>query len=48
MLANGSTRYQIDIVKSSGLPFHMLLSSELLKQTKVCNVLFPCHQSETS
>lgn len=36
VLANGSTRLQIDIAKSTGLPFHMILSSELLKQTKVC------------
>jgi len=36
VLANGSTRLQIDIAKSAGLPFHMLLSSELLRQTKVC------------
>ena len=35
VLAGGSTRLQIDIVKSSSLPFHMLFSSELLRQTKV-------------
>ena len=35
VLANGSTRLQIDITKSSSLPFHMLFSSELLRQTKV-------------
>ena len=35
VLANGSTRMQIDIVKSSGLPFHTLFSSDLMKQTKV-------------
>jgi 2-haloacid dehalogenase len=28
--ANGSTRLQLDIIKSSGLQFNMLLSSELL------------------
>ena len=36
VLANGSTRLQIDIAKTTGLPFHMLFSSELLRQTKVC------------
>lgn len=34
VLANGTTRLQLDIVKSSGLPFHMLFSSELLGLTK--------------
>jgi hypothetical protein len=36
VLANGTTRLQLDIVKSSSLPFHMLFSSELLGLTKVC------------
>ena len=35
VLANGSTRLQMDIVKSSNLPFHMLFSSQLLGKTKV-------------
>ena len=35
VLANGSTRLQLDIAKSSDLPFHILLSSELLGKTKV-------------
>lgn len=34
VLANGTTRLQIDITKSSGLAFDMLLSSELLGITK--------------
>ncbi|KAF2815555.1 haloacid dehalogenase [Mytilinidion resinicola] len=34
VLANGTTRLQLDIAKSSGLPFHMLFSSELLGLTK--------------
>ena len=34
MLANGTARLQIDITKSSGLDFDMLLSSELLGLTK--------------
>lgn len=34
MLANGTARLQIDITKSSGLNFDMLLSSELLGLTK--------------
>ena len=34
VLANGSTRLQLDIVQSSGLPFHTLFSSELLGMTK--------------
>ncbi|PSN72637.1 HAD-like protein [Corynespora cassiicola Philippines] len=34
VLANGTTRLQLDIAQSSGIPFHMLLSSELLGYTK--------------
>lgn len=34
VLANGTTRLQIDITKSSALDFDMLLSSELLGMTK--------------
>ncbi|KAJ7701753.1 haloacid dehalogenase [Mycena rosella] len=34
VLANGTTRLQLDIVKSSGLPFHSLFSSQLLDLTK--------------
>jgi len=34
VLANGTTRLQLDIAKSSGLPFHMLFSSQLLGLTK--------------
>lgn len=34
VLANGTTRLQLDIAQSSRLPFHMLLSSELLGFTK--------------
>ncbi|KAJ6610502.1 HAD-like domain-containing protein [Mycena sp. CBHHK59/15] len=34
VLANGTTRLQLDVVKSSGLPFHSLLSSQLLNLTK--------------
>jgi 2-haloalkanoic acid dehalogenase type II len=34
VLANGTTRLQLDIAKSSGLPFHMLFSSQLLGMTK--------------
>ncbi|KAJ7216573.1 haloacid dehalogenase [Mycena pura] len=34
VLANGSTRLQMDIVKSTGLPFHSLFSSQLLNLTK--------------
>lgn len=34
VLANGTTRLQLDIVKSSDLPFHTLFSSELLGMTK--------------
>ncbi|KAJ7031637.1 haloacid dehalogenase [Mycena alexandri] len=33
-LANGTTRLQMDIVKSTGLPFHSLFSSQLLNLTK--------------
>lgn len=35
VLANGSTRMQLDLMKSSDLPFHMLFSSQLLGKTKV-------------
>ncbi len=35
VLANGTTRLQLDIAKSSGLPFHALFSSQLLGLTKV-------------
>ncbi|KAL1612862.1 hypothetical protein SLS60_001092 [Paraconiothyrium brasiliense] len=34
VLANGTVRLQLDIAQSSGLPFHTLLSSELLGLTK--------------
>ncbi|KAE8443308.1 hypothetical protein EG329_002024 [Mollisiaceae sp. DMI_Dod_QoI] len=34
VLANGTTRLQLDIAKSSGLPFHALFSSQLLGLTK--------------
>ncbi|KAJ7164979.1 haloacid dehalogenase [Mycena filopes] len=34
VLANGTTRLQMDIVKSAGLPFHSLFSSQLLNLTK--------------
>lgn len=36
VLANGTTRLQMDIVKSSGIPFHSLFSSQLLDSIKVC------------
>ncbi|KAF5365348.1 hypothetical protein D9758_005382 [Tetrapyrgos nigripes] len=35
VLANGTTRLQLDLIKSSGLPFHTLFSSQLLGLTKV-------------
>ncbi|PVI05671.1 HAD-like protein [Periconia macrospinosa] len=34
VLANGTTRLQLDIAQSSGIPFHTLLSSELLGVAK--------------
>ncbi|ETN42473.1 haloacid dehalogenase, type II [Cyphellophora europaea CBS 101466] len=34
VLANGTTRLQLDLTRSSGLPFDMLLSSQLLGVTK--------------
>jgi len=34
VLANGTTRLQLDIIQSSGLPFHTLFSSQLLGLTK--------------
>ncbi|THV05758.1 haloacid dehalogenase [Dendrothele bispora CBS 962.96] len=34
VLANGTTRLQLDLVQSSGLPFHTLFSSQLLELTK--------------
>ncbi|KAI9804656.1 MAG: hypothetical protein M1833_006731 [Piccolia ochrophora] len=34
VLANGTTRLQLDIIQSSNLPFHTLFSSELLGMTK--------------
>ncbi|KAK0223870.1 HAD-like domain-containing protein [Armillaria fumosa] len=34
VLANGTTRLQLDIIQSSRLPFHTLLSSQLLGLTK--------------
>ncbi|KAJ7057085.1 haloacid dehalogenase [Mycena amicta] len=34
VLANGTTRLQMDIAKSTGLPFHCLFSSQLLDLTK--------------
>ena len=40
VLANGSTRLQLDIMKSSNLPFHMLFSSQLLGKTKVAHTIF--------
>jgi hypothetical protein len=43
VLANGTTRLQLDIVKSSDLPFDMLFSTKSLGITKVClcpSVLF--------
>lgn len=35
VLANGTTRLQLDIVSSAALPFHALLSSQLLGLSKV-------------
>ncbi|EGN93722.1 hypothetical protein SERLA73DRAFT_189467 [Serpula lacrymans var. lacrymans S7.3] len=34
VLANGTTRLQLDIIRSSCLPFHTLFSSQLLQATK--------------
>ncbi|CAD6589976.1 MAG: hypothetical protein ASARMPREDX12_004096 [Alectoria sarmentosa] len=34
VLANGSTRLQLDIMKSSNLPFHTLFSSQMLGKAK--------------
>ncbi|KAF8591338.1 haloacid dehalogenase [Ramaria rubella] len=34
VLANGTTRLQLDIIRFSGLPFHTLFSSQLLQATK--------------
>ncbi|KAJ6511375.1 haloacid dehalogenase [Mycena vitilis] len=34
VLANGTTRLQLDIAKSTGLPFHSLFSSQLLQLIK--------------
>lgn len=34
VLANGTTRLQLDLVRSSDIPFHMLFSSKLLGLTK--------------
>jgi 2-haloalkanoic acid dehalogenase type II len=34
VLANGTTRLQLDVSQSSAIPFHMLMSSELLGLTK--------------
>ncbi|PYH89459.1 HAD-like protein, partial [Aspergillus ellipticus CBS 707.79] len=34
VLANGTSRLQLDIIRSSGLPFHALYSSQLLGLTK--------------
>jgi 2-haloalkanoic acid dehalogenase type II len=34
VLANGTTRLQLDIVSSATLPFHMLFSSQILNMTK--------------
>lgn len=39
VLANGTTRLQLDIIKSSGLSFHTLFSSQLLQATKVSEQL---------
>jgi hypothetical protein len=35
VLANGTTRLQLDIIRSSKLPFDTLFSSQLLQATKV-------------
>ncbi|GAA5971889.1 hypothetical protein JCM11641_001558 [Rhodosporidiobolus odoratus] len=35
VLANGTVRLQLDLIRSSGLPFHTLFSSQLLGLTKV-------------
>jgi HAD superfamily hydrolase (TIGR01493 family) len=40
VLANGTARLQIDITKSSGLNFDMLLSSELLNLTKPDSAIY--------
>ena len=40
VLANGTTRLQVDITKSAGLSFDMLLSSELLGLTKPDPVIY--------
>ncbi|OOF96638.1 hypothetical protein ASPCADRAFT_506273 [Aspergillus carbonarius ITEM 5010] len=34
VLANGTTRLQLDLIQSSGIPFHALFSSQLLGLTK--------------
>lgn len=34
VLANGTTRLQLDILSSSGIPFHMAFSSQLIGHTK--------------
>jgi len=49
VLANGTTRLQVDITKSSGLRFDMLFSSELLGMTKVCmpSILGTCNHPPT-
>ncbi|KAJ7481625.1 HAD-like domain-containing protein [Mycena latifolia] len=39
VLANGTTRLQLDIIKSTGLPFHSLFSSQLLNLSKVNHFL---------
>jgi len=40
VLANGTTRLQLDIIRSSGLPFHTLFSSQLLQVTKPNPVMY--------
>lgn len=45
VLANGTVRLQLDITKSSGLHFDMLLSSELLDITKVSKTSEICHEN---
>jgi hypothetical protein len=37
VLANGTTRLQLDLMHTSGLSFHTMFSSQLLGYTKVCS-----------
>lgn len=39
VLANGTTRLQLDLMHTSGLSFHTMFSSQLLGYTKVCPVM---------